>query len=155
MMSKNAINYAFFILLALWLALYVTCTRIPYFKTFKPEDIRIPLNISFAILVLIVTYVDRYFRYKPCNENQAQFPETKDLFLPFGLALMPLTSSMFDLGDAKANNEFIYSLILMILSSITIVETTFLCNFQQNNTFMRRFILHIVLACALSGAALL
>ncbi|WP_373963688.1 hypothetical protein [Kosakonia sacchari] len=154
-MSKNIVNNLFLLLFLIWLTLYLFCTEIPYIKAFKPDDIRIPLNVFFAVVALVITYVDRYLHYQPLQEKPSQLPETKGLFLPLGLAILPVTSSLTDLGYASPKNVFIPSFALLMLGGLTMVEAAFICNFQQSRKFAFLFITHILFACIFISAALL
>lgn len=139
--KRNNITYLCFF--SFWFVLYGLCEFVDFLKP-KADLIRGVLNVAMTLIVLYVTFMERYQTMKAAQSYKTPLKSDK-LFLALGTAIVPFAAAMTDLGRVSDffNMPFMTVSILLV---ITIFETIVVLSLDKQKIVVKDILLH-VLAC--------
>lgn len=136
-------SHIYLVLLVGWFALYMFCGYLTSSKS-HVDLIRAILNVGITVIVLWVTFIERYKVMKAAQKYK-NLAKSDELFLALGLSLVPFAAAMSDLG--RVNNSFNAAFAtLMVLTLITLAETIVILALIKKSTDWKDFISHFVLS---------
>lgn len=135
-----------------WFTLYMYCGYLTSSK-YNIDLIRASLNVIMTIIVLWVTFTERYKVMKAEREYK-NLVKSDELFLALGLSLVPFAAAMSDLGRANSSFNAAFA-TLMFFTLISLAETIVILALIKKATDWMDFIWHAVLSIVLVLCAII